>query len=298
MNNDYEQENMSNTLHRLLAAILLMILIMAGAFVSQVANAQSLPAIGESTVALSYDMAGKRLLKVHANQLFRSGDGGETWQPIALPESAAQGQLVAVAAPNDGSALYIAGPGIGVQRSDNAGESWRPLNDALPGRNVTALTVHRQQPETLYAVLSGDGIYRSEDAGLSWRKMDSGPIRPVRRLLHSDLPGSMQTGWLYAVSTDAVRLSMDCFCGWRPSGELDAGDIYDVTYDPRAPEKVYLAAEQGLFRSDNGGQEWLPVNSDGPRIVALTFAPSDGLLYAATADGEVLRGMDMGKSWE
>ena len=299
MKQDTKLDDMANTLHRLLGMILVMILLMAGVGIGRVANAASSPAVETDIVALSYDMAGERLLKVHPRHLFARADGDETWQAIALPNSMMVGQLAtAVAPPTAEGILYIAGPGIGVLRSDNDGESWQSLNESLPDQNVTAFTVHRQQPETLYAVLSGDGIYRSEDAGQSWRKMDGGPRQAIRRLLHSDLPGSMQTGWLYAVSDDAVRLSMDCFCGWRPTGEMDAGTVHDVTYDPREPESVYVAAEHGIFHSDNGGREWQLISDGGPEKMALTFASSAGLLYAATIEGEILRREDLGKSWE
>ena len=293
---------MTKLLQRFLHAFSLTAFIIAGMSGLSIVKAaeQALPMIDGEVVALGYDLAGERLLKVHPGKLFFSADEGKSWQPIALPEALARGSLATAAVPTRaGDVLYIAGPGIGVQRSDDAGQSWQALNDGLPSQNVTAFAVHRQQPETLYALVPDDGIYRSEDAGNSWRKMDSGPVQVIRRLLHSDMPGSMQTGWLYAVSDDAVRLSMDCFCGWRLGGELsDAGTVYDVTYDFHNPERVYVATEQGLFRSDDGGQQWQQVGRDDGKLkIALTAAPS-GVLYAATPDGIVLRSEDQGQNWE
>ncbi|SER71344.1 Photosynthesis system II assembly factor YCF48 [Vreelandella subterranea] len=178
----------------------------------------------EGLLSLHYDVAGKRLLKIEANQLFQRTDEGMAWNAIPLPEDMDEGQLLAVSVPStDPQTLYIAGTSIGVQRSTDDGDTWQELSANLPNREVTALTAHRRQGETLYAVVANEGIYQSEDAGSAWKKMDSGPSQKVNRLVHSDMDGSMQTGWLYAVSSDAVRLSMDCFCGWRPTGELDAG---------------------------------------------------------------------------
>lgn len=198
------------------------------------------------------------------------------------------------------AALYIAGPSIGVQRSDDRGETWHELNDDLPSQNVIAFTAHRQQAETLYAVIADDGIYQSDNCGETWDKKDSGPSRVVSRLIHSDMEGSMQTGWLYAVSDDAVRLSMDCFCGWRPTGELDAGRVYDVAYDINEPERVFVTTEQGLFSSDDGGQEWQPVESRSgahEEKVALVVTAS-GLFYALDRDGNLWRSDDRGQRWE
>ncbi|MFC3284957.1 VPS10 domain-containing protein [Litchfieldella rifensis] len=275
---------------RFLQALSLAGWVMASLGIAGVAGATE-----EALPSLRYDQTGERLLKVDSHQLFQSTDGGATWRAIPLPEEVKAGRLVTASATAE-KALYIAGPSIGVQRSTDHGESWHTIDEWLPSQDVIAFTVHRHQPETLYAVVAEDGLYQSEDAGATWKKMDSGPTQPIRRLVHSDMEGSMQTGWLYAVSDDAVRLSMDCFCGWRPTGELDAGRVYDVAYDLDAPEHVYVTTEQGLWRSDNGSQEWQRVNDDGTEKVALALAPA-GTLYALDREGELMRSEDQGQSW-
>jgi len=251
----------------------------------------------ERLLALQYDVTGKRLFKIEANQLFQRADEGMTWNAIPLPEDVNEGQLRAVSVPStDPQALYIAGPSIGVQRSTDNGETWQELSANLPSREVTALAVHRRQNETLYAVIEEDGIYQSEDAGTTWKKMDSGPSQKINRLVHSDMEGSMQTGWLYGVSDDAVRLSMDCFCGWRPTGALDAGSVYDVAYSLGNPKRVYVVTQQGLWRSETGGQEWQQVAGDGTELVALTLSAKD-TLYGLNQKGELLHSEDEGQSW-
>ncbi|MHB0777563.1 WD40/YVTN/BNR-like repeat-containing protein [Halomonas sp. WWR20] len=273
---------------------------LAGIAVASLGAANETMAAEEVLPALSYDQAGNRLLKVDDNALSQSENGGRTWQDIALPPAVEKGTLVTAVVPAEsGDVLYIAGPVIGVQRSEDNGESWQALNDGLPSQNVIAFTVHRNQPKTLYAVIADDGLYQSEDAGKTWKEMDSGPTQTIRRLVHSDMEGSMQTGWLYAVSDDAVRLSMDCFCGWRLSGDLNTGKVYDVTYNVNEPKQVFVSTEQGLFRSDNGGQQWEPIASEGKEEekIALALA-SEGTLYALEADGDLVISDDQGKTWE
>ena len=267
---------------------------LAGLMLASLAAMAGQPALPD----LSYDPAGQRLLKVDDNTLSQSTNEGRTWQTIALPADAEKGSLVSAAVPaEDGSVLYIAGPAIGVQRSEDNGASWQALNAGLPSQDVVAFAVHRNQPQTLYAMLAEDGVYQSEDAGKTWKKMDGGPTQAIRRLVHSDMDGSMQTGWLYAVSDDALRLSMDCFCGWRLTGELEAGKVYDVVYDIDAPRQIMVSTEQGLFRSDNGGQAWQPVDGagEGDRV-ALAMTPQ-GTLYALEADGHLMVSNDQGKTW-
>jgi hypothetical protein len=255
------------------------------------------PPQGE-VVVLDYDAAGGRLLKAYPQALYQSADGGASWQPVPLPSSAQEGRIAAVATPAESSgALYVAGSGIGVWKSEDAGQTWVGLHEGLPSKEVAAFATHVDLPGTLYAFLGEEGIYRSEDAGESWTRMDGGPGVPVRQVFHSNMKGSMQSGWLFAATPEGVRRSMDCFCGWRPTGELPDGEVLDIAADPRQPELVYAATTGGLFRSPDGGESWVPVSTDGLRLSALAFDPS-GALYAVTREGTLLRNSDEGRLWE
>ena len=134
--------------------------------------------------------------------------------------------------------LYLAGPGLGIWRYDEASKRWQSLNDTLPDLGVTAIAAHATQPDTLYAYLGDGGMFRSRDGGAEWVKVDNGPREPVQAFLHSDMPGSMESGWLFAGTTRGVARSMDCFCFWGDAGEL-RGTVSAIDYDPWAPENVY-----------------------------------------------------------
>lgn len=228
---------------------------------------------------LWYDAVGAQLFKIVDNRLFKSSKPMIEWQEIDLPQSLNNTGPTSVVTPESGDGIiYVSGPDMGVWGSSDYGQTWSNVSEGLPSNAVVALAAHRDQPETLYAVLDQDGLYRSQDAGQNWRKMDSGPVKPIRRLLHSDMEGSMETGWLYAVSEDAIRLSMDCFCGWRLSGTMEADTVYDVAYDQRSPQQVYAAADTGIWISTNGGQEWQLTETTGSAPVAIAAVPSMGLV--------------------
>lgn len=106
----------------------------------------------------------------------------------------------------------------------------------------------------------------------------------------------MQTGWLFAATPEGVRRSMDCFCGWRPTGELPKGEVLDVAYDPTQPKRVYASTAQGLFRSSDGGESWEQAAA-GLTAVALAV-DGTGMLFAADRAGTLLRSADQGRSWE
>lgn len=189
--------------------------------------------------------------------------------------------------------VYLAGPGLGVWGYDSAGERWQPLNDTLPNLDVTAMAAHATQPETLYAYLGKGGMFRSKDGGAKWVKVDNGPEEPVQAFLHSDMPGSMESGWLFAGTTRGVARSMDCFCFWGDAGDL-RGTVSAISYDPAAPENVYAVVKGQLHHSADGGETWKS-RTVPQAVTALTVSPTHGLVVG-TADGALLA-LDASGEW-
>lgn len=248
-----------------------------------------------SVVALAYDSGTDTLLKAYARALYRSGDGGKSWRKMAIA-SLEDGQIASMSASPAGQGVtYVTGPGLGVLRTDDGGKTWTERNEGLPKRDVIAVAAHTTEPETVYVVVPDHGAYRSQDAGKSWRLMDRGTREGIRQLIHSDMAGSMQTGWLFAATAKGVRRAMDCFCLWQDAGKLGT-EAHSVTYDPRQPEHMYSATEKGLLRSTDGGENWVQITSPDSGMVALAFARS-GTLYAISEKGTVFRSADQGGTW-
>ncbi|WP_291946804.1 hypothetical protein [Marinobacter sp.] len=246
------------------------------------ALAQAQPADDAHPVtALTINSSGA-LLVLQDSDLFTIAGGTST--KIALPATDQGAQPTSLARGADGS-VYLAGPGLGVWRYDSASESWQSLSDTLPNLGVTAMAAHATQPETLYAYLGTDGMFRSRDGGAEWVKVDSGPQEPVQAFLHSDMPGSMESGWLFAGTTRGVSRSMDCFCFWGDAGDL-RGTVSAIGYDPAAPENVYAVIEGQLHHSADGGETWTSLKTP-QSVTALAFSPSQGLLVG-TANGNLL----------
>ena len=172
--------------------------------------AASTPTTTSDSIGLAFEPEGGGLLKADNQGLSRwRADAG--WEKLAMPE--ASGLSGVVINPDQPGTVYISGPGVGVLRSEDAGKSWKEVNAGLPNLDITALALHSSRRETLYAWENGEGIYRTEDGGETWvRVPDQGPPDgDVRGLTHSTLPGSMNTGWLYAATPTGAYLSMDCF---------------------------------------------------------------------------------------
>lgn len=254
----------------------------------------------EQLVALTFDIAGNRLLKAYPHALYQSRDGGREWEAIPLPRSVQRGRIVAVAVPAKAAGtLYVAGPGFGIMRTQDEGATWVTLNRGLLALDIEALAAHAQIASTVFISIAGRGVYRSEDGGATWTGMDRGPGDAVRQLVHSDLGGSMNTGWLYAATPSGVHRAMDCFCGWRQAGGGPAASaLHSVVFDPDEPQQLYASGPTGVLLSRDGGESWEMLSAGGPEKIALAFDPSTDALYAATREGIILRGHDHGARWE
>ncbi len=260
------------------------------------ATAGAIAAPRERIVALGFDADSNTLIKAYPKAIYRRGSGGRDWESVALPKAVARGRIVSLAvSAQSPRVLYVAGRGFGVVRSADGGRTWNAINHGLPSNDIAALSAHADRPNTLYAVVTGRGIFRSEDAGGHWRLMDAGPRDKIVDLVHSNMPGSMQTGWFFAATTSGVGRSMDCFCGWRDAGGLRRA-VIGVTYDPQQPKQIYAATEDSLFFSVDGGEQWSRARAPGGNITALVATPTQ-TLYAAVGEGELFRSGDRGMTW-
>ncbi len=194
--------------HNALALFLVFVLVLSAC--SGQATPPS-PADPATVTSLAFNPADGTLLKTDAAGLFRLAGDARVWQAIRTP--ARSGLTAVVLNPDDPEMLYVSGIGVGVLKSTDGGDSWREVNSGLTTTDVGALAMHSLRRETLYAWLKDDGMYRTEDGGAHWNRMpDPGPPdTAVQALAHSTLPGSMNTGWLYAATPSGAFLSMDCF---------------------------------------------------------------------------------------
>lgn len=246
-------------------------------------------------VALAYDSHTDALLKAYQHALYRSDDGGKGWRKLPVP-GVEDGEIASLAdSPAIKGVMYIAGRGLGVLRTDDGGKTWVERNDGLPNRAVIAIAAHTTQPDTVYAVVQDSGVYRSQDGGKSWRLMDRSSQGGIRQLIHSNMAGSMQTGWLFAATPKGVRRVMDCFCLWQDAGALGS-PARSIAFDQRQPAHIFASTEKGLFRSADGGENWTQMKSPSSKISALAFA-SSGILYAIAEDGALFQSADQGDVW-
>ena len=123
--------------------------------------------------------AGTWLTTEGADLIYRSADGGATWEPAAaglptnLPANSGVNDLALH--PADPDVLYVALQRRGLWRSDDGGASWQNANEGAlaADENVIALAIDTEPPYALYAlsddglnVLNGDGPWKAMNRGL------------------------------------------------------------------------------------------------------------------------------------
>lgn len=133
-----------------------------------------------------------------------------------------------------------------IQRSNDGGQTWEPVGnkftyDGVPGthlwydgtqhpwefKRVWRLEPSLTDPDTVYAGVEDAALFRSTDGGQNWQ----------------ELPGLREAkGNL-----------------WQPG----AGGmcLHTIIQDPSRAQRIYVAiSAAGVFRTDDGGQTWLPIN--------------------------------------
>jgi len=164
--------------------------------------------------AIAMDAEGRRLFLGAHTGLFRSEDGGRSWQKVALSSSHAHLDVMAVAPdPKDPRVIYVGTHEAGVFRSTDAGITWKEVNTGLRGRDVHGLVVDPTFPQKLHAAVreKGEGIYRTTDRGERWIRVDDGPQGEVKVLASVNISTGMGGIYLYAGTSEGLQRSADCF---------------------------------------------------------------------------------------
>lgn len=238
--------------------------------------------------------------------LFRSPDGGQTWQelPGLRDVSGPQWQPGAgglclhtiLQHPDDADRMFVAISAAGVFRTDDGGKTWRAINrglhseyipdsDAEVGHCVHRIAMHPSRPDVLFMQKHWD-VMRSDDAGDSWHEV-SGDLPsdfgfPIA--VHTHEP---ETVYVVPIKSDSehyppeakLRVYRSRTGGneWEALTEgLPQRDCYvNVLRDAMAldaldPCGVYFGTTGGqVYASANSGDTWLPVVRDLPAVLSV-----------------------------
>ncbi len=168
----------------------------------------------EHVHALAMDAGGRNVfLGVHTG-LFRSEDGGRSWQKVTLSARHPQLDVMAIAShPNDPLIVYVGTHEAGVFKSTDGGTTWKEANTGLAGLDVHGLAIDPNAVGKLHAAVreKAEGIYRTTDGGGKWVRVDDGPAGEVKVLASVNIPTGMGGIYLYAGTAEGLQRNPDCF---------------------------------------------------------------------------------------
>jgi photosystem II stability/assembly factor-like uncharacterized protein len=226
--------------------------------------------------------------------LFRSKDGGKTWQELPglrkvkgdLWQPGAGGMCLhtILLDPGNPKRMFVAISAAGAFRSDDSGKTWRPATQGLKspfelpdptaevGHCVHSIAMHHSRPDVLFMQKHWD-VMRSDDAGDSWHEI-SGNLPsdfgfPIA--VHAHEP---ETVYVVPIKSDSEH--------YPPDGKLR------------------------VYRSRTGGNEWEALTKGLPQsdcyvnvlrnALAVDTLDSCGV-YFGTTGGQVYGSADSGESW-
>lgn len=285
------------------------------------------PAYGASQTVY----AAARVNTYSATAVYRTTDGGATWQtlPITIPPEQNGQPLVigSLAFGVDGSVLAGAQYGVSgtpfAYRSIAGGTNWQPVAGALSGTAVSALTSTPTQSFRLYA--AGDGGIQAATIsqgslaeGGAWQsegprggKASALVVSPNFAADGLAFAGDWLTSFRGSESGLGIIRSQDAGQTWAPSfAGTEAYEystaVHDFAFSPdfATDQTVFAATWGGLFRSADAGQTWAQVEAlyNGPpgAITDVAVAPdfaASGHLVAAGGYGGLNVSEDGGQTW-
>ncbi|MGB6876983.1 MAG: hypothetical protein WBD87_13220 [Candidatus Acidiferrales bacterium] len=210
--------------------------------------------------------------------IFRTTDGGQTWDKVLYKDQYTGGGDVQID-PQNPDVVYASlwdsvsgpwedgneynGPNSGLYKSTDGGANWTQLTQGLPEKVIQAdFAIAPSEPSRVYATVAagrGVGVYRSDDVGATWTRTTTDP-RPTMRIGGGDLPvpkvDPKNPDVLYTTSTVTWK-STDGGKTWTAFKGAPGGDDYqNIWINPNNPDIILLTADQGAIISVNGGKTW------------------------------------------
>src|SRR5882724_6123664 len=211
--------------------------------------------------------------------VYRSRDGGASWQKVLFKNDNV-GAIDLAFDPQNSQTIYATlwntrrppwsiyppsyGPGSGIFKSTDGGNTWQPLTNGVPTEDLghIGLAVAPTNRNRVYVIIDSKdakagGLYRSDDAGATWTRT-SGDTRIWGR------------GWYFCktavdpknpdivyVSNTSLYRSIDAGKSWTPIKGAPGGDDYHQLWIyPDDPNRMILASDQGAIVSEDGAATW------------------------------------------
>jgi len=212
--------------------------------------------------------------------VFRSTDGGSNWDKVLFVNDSV-GAIDLIMDPSDPDILYAAswerirrpdwrqygGPGCGIYKTTNGGDSWTELTNGLPSADVgrIGIDISTSDPNILYAIYADSigffkGIYKTTDKGSTWLQTNDAEL--------ADMYASF--GWwfgrihvdptnpdiVYPIGLDLYKTENGGASYTFVSDNVHV-DQHDLLAHPLDNEHLVLGNDGGIYISDDGAASWI-----------------------------------------
>ncbi len=209
--------------------------------------------------------------------VYKTTDGGETWEAVLQVDENTGCSDLAID-PQDPNILYAGmwqfrrypdffesgGPGSGLYKSSDGGETWTELTNGLPEGEMgrIGVAVAPSRPSRLYAVVESEtsALYRSDDLGASWEEVNTSFNVGARPFYFAyvvvdpeDHERVYKPGFFLAVSTDGGEAFTSIFSGF---GSSVHSDHHALWINPNNAHEVLLGTDGGVYMSYDRAAQW------------------------------------------
>lgn len=206
--------------------------------------------------------------------VFRSKDGGKTWEKILFRNNKT-GAIDLILDPSNPRIIYAAlweanrtpysltsgGPGSGLFKSVDGGDAWTEIsrNKGLPQgvQGKIGVAVSPANPDRVWAIVEAEdgGVFRSEDGGSIWTRVNDDRRLRQRAWYYSRIYADTKDPDTVYVLNTAFYKSID---GGRTYTTIAVphSDNHDLWIAPEDSKRMVNANDGGANVSFNGGQSW------------------------------------------
>ena len=208
--------------------------------------------------------------------LYKTTDGGKNWKQV-LGNDEWTGVTDVLIDPRDPNTIYAAtwdrhrtvaalmggGPGSGIHKSLDGGETWEKLKQGLPNSNMgkIGLAISPQQPDVVYAAIELDrtkgGVYRSSDQGASWKKMSDAVSGATGPHYYQELYASPHAFDRLYLMNVRVLVSDDGGANFRQLQERNKhSDNHALAFRADDPNYLLIGTDAGIYESFDLAENW------------------------------------------
>jgi len=218
------------------------------------------------------------------NGVYRSSDGGDTWEHVGLDQTRHIGEIAVH--PTNPDVAYVAALGNlwapsdarGIYKTTDGGRTWDRVLFVDEFTGVIEMVMDPADPNTLFAATyqrlrrawgfngggPGSGIYRTTDGGATWTELTNGlPEGDKGRigLAIAQTNGLILNATIEHGSESGVYRTEDAGETWQQVNSLNPRPMYysHIYIDPTNADRIYILATS-FYKSEDGGQtfETLP----------------------------------------